>query len=237
VDESVSDERSGSARWLTVHDDLLRGLTHALSNRVGTIAAASYLLESMPDTLPTAAETLRAESERLDGQLQLLRLLPRRPQPVNEPVVPTDMTAQACALLGYHPELGDIPVTIELDGDLQPAYADPTSTILALTVAIAAVQRAVGRHGRVVVRILCDTERVHYFASGTHPRGVEVVVRDGDVRDDDVRDELVRDDELQADLAAVRWLLLSSGGDATGQAGAVAVSLPTLQAARRAQRE
>lgn len=222
MDESVSDERSGSARWLTVHDDLLRGLTHALSNRVGTIAAASYLLASMPETVATAATTLRDESDRLDGQLQLLRLLPRRTDAANEPVVPTDMTTQACALLSYHPELGDIPIDTALDGDLQPAYADPTSTILALTVAIAAAQRVAGPQGRVVVRIACDTECVRIIVTGNHA---------------DRADNHVRDDALLADVAAVRWLLASSGGHATDEAGGVTLLLPTLQAARRAHRE
>ncbi len=221
MDESVSDERSGSARWLTVHDDLLRGLTHALSNRVGTIAAASYLLGSMPETVASAAVTLRDESDQLDGQLQLLRLLPRRADAANEPVVPTDMTAQACALLRYHPELGDIAIDTALDGDLQPAYVDPVSTILALTVAIAAAQRAAGSHGRVVVRIACDTEWVRLIVTA-HSAGES--------------DVPALEQAIADDVAAVRWLLASSGGDATGEPGRMTVALPTLQAARRAQR-
>jgi hypothetical protein len=221
VDESVGDERSGGARWLTVHDDLLRGLTHALSNRVGTIAAASYLLGSMPETVVTAAVTLRDESDRLDGLLQLFRLLPRRADAAAEPVVPTDMTAQACALLQYHPGYGDIAVETALAGDVQPAYADPTSTILALTVAIAAAQRAAGPHGRVVVRIACDTEWVRFIMSAHASGGPEMHAADHAIADD---------------VAAVRWLLASSAGDATGESGYVTVALPTLQAARRAQR-
>ena len=140
----------------------------------------------------------------------------------NEPVVPTDMTTQACALLSYHPELGDIPIDTALDGDLQPAYADPTSTILALTVAIAAAQRVAGPQGRVVVRIACDTECVRFIVTGNHA---------------DRAVNHVRDDALLADVAAVRWLLASSGGHATDEAGGVTLLLPTLQAARRAHRE
>lgn len=228
MDESVSDERSGSARWLTVHDDLLRGLTHALSNRIGTIAAASYLLASMPESLPSAAAALSDESDRIDGQLQLLRLLPRRPQALHEPVVPTDMTAQACALLRYHPDLGDVVVEIALDGDVQPAYADPTNTILALTVIVAVAQRAAGQHGRVALRIVCDTECVHFIATATYADGS---LADASAGHPDP------DPDLDADLAAVRWLLSSCGVEATGHAGGATMSLPTLQAARRAQRD
>ncbi|MEQ1690937.1 MAG: hypothetical protein ABMA00_06610, partial [Gemmatimonas sp.] len=70
MSESASGEQSGAARWLSVHDDLLRGLTHSLSNRLGTISALAYMIELKPDSLGTSAATLRAESERLDALLQ-----------------------------------------------------------------------------------------------------------------------------------------------------------------------
>ena len=87
--------REGAARWLSVHDDLLRGLTHALSNRLGTVAAASYLLDQQPTAVNTAAATLLAESERLEALLHLIRLLPYPDGAVAEPVIPTDATTQA----------------------------------------------------------------------------------------------------------------------------------------------
>ena len=61
------------ARWLEVQDELLRGVTHALSNRIATVSAAAYMLEYGDVTQAEAAESLRTETERMDALLQLLR--------------------------------------------------------------------------------------------------------------------------------------------------------------------
>jgi signal transduction histidine kinase len=216
----VSGEQSGAARWLSVHDELLRGLTHALSNRVGTISATAYLIEMQPAALGATVARLREEGERLETLLHLFRLLPRRAQMAAEPIVPTDVMTQAIDLQAYHPALGDVPVTVVPEGDLQPAYADPATLVMALTLIIGAAQRAARGDGRVTVTISSTTDVVAFAAQGLRVNGAA-----GTADVDTVRD-----------AEAVRWLLAAYGGDGMNAESGATVVVPTLQAARRAPR-
>jgi signal transduction histidine kinase len=221
VGESVSGEQSGAARWLSVHDELLRGLTHALSNRIGTISATAYLLEMQPAALGATASRLRDEGERLETLLHLFRLLPRRAQTAAEPIVPSDVMTQAIDLQAYHPTLGDVPVTVVHEGDLQPAYADPATLVVALTLVIGAAQRAARADGRVTVTISSTTDVVAFTAHGRRVDGTSGVA----------------DADTAHDVQAVRWLLAPYGGDGMGAESGASVVVPTLQAARRAPRQ
>jgi hypothetical protein len=212
--------QKGVARWLSVHDDLLRGLTHALSNRLGTISAAAYMVELQPAAHLNTAATLRGESERLEELLQLMRLLPRRADANPEPVVPTDLVRQAIAINAFHPDARDIPATVVLDGDLQPAYVEPGAFTMAVAVLLGVAQRAGGSDGRVEVTISSTVDVVRLALRG--------IRADGHVG--------VPDEWVGADLDAINWLLAVSGGRGALNHHEVLLTVPTLQAARRAQR-
>lgn len=216
VVESVRDELRGSARWLTIHDDLLRGLTHELSNRIGTISAIAHMAELKPESAVTTAATLRAESDRMEALLHLIRVLPRRADSVFEPVVPTDVTAQAVALHGHHPELRDLHTDVVLDGDLQPAYVDPAVLTMAIVVAVGTAHRAVGVGGRATLTISSTTEVVRISVRG-------------------LTDAAAVDGDAERDCDAVTWLLRPFGGSGEVVAAGLCVVIPTLQAARRAR--
>lgn len=217
MNESGQQTPAGLARWLTVHDDLLRGLAHSLSNRVGAIATTAYLLELQPATPDGPTATLREECERLDTLLHLLRLLPHRADAPAEPVIPTDAIAQAMALQQEHPEHRELPMTVTRDGDLQPAYAEPGAFTMAAAVAIGAARRAAHLGGHVEVTIHCTADHVTVMARGVRGDGYP-----GET------DPLTRDD-----LAAVAWLVAPSGGRALPDSAGVGFAVPTLQAARR----
>lgn len=221
--ESVSEERNGAtlagaARWLSVHDDLLRGLAHALSNRVGTISAATYLLDQTPSNV-TVGETLRAESERLETLLHLMRILPYPEGAVAEPVIPTDAIANAVALQGHHNDLRDVPVTVTLDGDVQPAYVSPAVLAMAAAVAIGTGQRVAGSGGRVELRVSTDADHVIITPHAVH--------RDGSAAN--------ADNDASLDIEAITWLLAPYRGRGDATLSGAAVIVPTLQAARRAR--
>lgn len=227
---SVSGELShvapeGAVRWLTVHDDLLRGLTHSLSNRVGTIAAAAYMVEMQPATLSNTANTLRTESERLEQLLQLFRLLPRRADSVAEPIVPTDAVSQAIALQSHHADLREIPITVTIDGDLQPAYAEPAALALAVVVMLGTAHRAIAGQGEIVVTISSSTDHVRINSRGVPSDASAAVVADEHAERD-----------AAADVAAVHWLLAAVGGNGQRSTHGAELLVPTLQAARRATR-
>ena len=93
------------ARWLVIHDELLRGITHALSNRIATIAAAAYLLEQSDVPIEQTIQSLRTENERMDTVLQQLRQLPERPGADAEPMTVDDACATAVKVHAHHGEL------------------------------------------------------------------------------------------------------------------------------------
>ena len=68
-------------RWQAVIDGVMRGITHAFSNRVATLGAAAYMLEHGDLDAQEGATSLREEAERLDALVQLLRQLPSRCRP------------------------------------------------------------------------------------------------------------------------------------------------------------
>lgn len=215
---------SGEARWLSVHDDLLRGLTHTLSNRIGTIAAAAYMVELQPANLANNAATLRSESERLETLLQLFRLLPRHADAIAEPIIPTDAVANAIALQEHHIELREIPINVSVDGDLQPAYAEPAALALATVVVLGAAHRAVGGRGTIALTVSSTPDVVRIVAQGIPADGQHVI-----------DNEQTRHDAT-LDGAAVRWLLSAVGGDSEPRHDGAALTVPTLVAARRRSR-
>jgi hypothetical protein len=134
--------------------------------------------------------------------------------------VPTDVMTRAVELQAYHPTLGDVPVTVVHEGDLQPAYADPATLVMALTLIIGAAQRAARGDGRVTLTISSTTDVVAFTAHGARVDGASGVA----------------DADTMRDTEAVRWLLDAYGGDSMGTESGATVVVPTLQAARRAPR-
>jgi signal transduction histidine kinase len=208
---------AGAARWLTIHDELLRGLAHTLSNRVATIDAATYMLALDGADVLSQAATLRGEAERLEALLQALRALPRRDGAAAEPVMASDAVQGALALHAHLGELRDVPCDVSIDGDVAPAYADPVALQHALLVALTAARTSAQRAGaRVRVGVSGDADVVR-FAIG--PSG-----------------DVPSDDDRHSDEVAIDWLLGAHGGRSEPGAGAMAFTVPTLAAARNAER-
>src|SRR5205085_2142994 len=129
-------------RWLKIHDELLRGLAHALSNRVATIDAATYMLALDGADVQGQSATLRGEIERLEALLNAMRLLPRQADALAEPFMPGDAIQAALTLIEHHGELRDLQCDVVTQGDVPPVFTDPQALQHALLVAIAAAGRA-----------------------------------------------------------------------------------------------
>lgn len=216
VENSVSDETRtphGAERWLTIHDDVLRGVAHAISNRLATITAAAGVLDvrEVPD--PRFLDGLRNDADRLDGLLTLLRQLPRRADADVEPMLLTDALQSACRLVEEHALMRGRSITTVLTGDVMPVRAEPGAVLHAMTIALLAAARLGA--GTVVVELetVGDAVRV---ATRTDGGG-----------------EQARDDLLERDVDAIGWLLAGSNGSGTALAGGCALQVPTLQASRR----
>lgn len=211
---------AGAARWLSVHDDLLRGLAHAFSNRVATVSAIAALFDSsrVPDERVLAG--LRADADRLDGLLEQLRQLPRRDEADLEPMMPGDSVRAALGLFEHHPDYRDVRCTVVVADDVQPVRADPASLQHALCVALVAA---------------C---RVGAGPDGAGPAGVRVALS---TEGEAVRIEVSTDGStgegdaaaLALDAGAISWLLARSNGRGHAYPYGCLIELPTLRASRR----
>lgn len=202
----------GAERWLSIHDELLRALAHAVSNRLATIAAAASMLEAggVPD--PRVLEAVRVDAERLEGLLQQLRQLPRRAEVALEPMLVTDALEGAKQLIAEHPLLRGRSIRTALRGDVMPVRADPTAMIHATGVALLAAARL--GDGPIDAELATDGDVVRLTARcGAAP---------------DSEDPL-----LPLDAMAIDWLLAESHGRAAVETDGCAFAVPTLQASRR----
>lgn len=208
------------ARWLEIQDELLRGITHALSNRIATISAAAYMLEFNDITAEQAAASLRSETERMDVLLQLLRQLPSRDDSGFEPVMPSELVSQAVELHAHHSDLRDVAVHIEVADSVLPVWVEPHSLLQALLLALTAAKRAAFPNALGVhVMLHGDAEVVRF---SVHPENTSGSI-------DFTRTAI--------DAAAAECCLLAARGRATARTdGGCELELPTLPAVRRAGR-
>ncbi len=216
-------DRAGAARWLMIHDELLRGIAHTLSNRVSTIDAAAYMLELDGTDVVQQTATLRSETVRLEQLLSALRILPRRADTPAEPVMPDDMVRAALAVHSHHGDLHGVPCDVDIASDVMPGYADPLALQHALLVGLSAAGRAVKAQqlvngaGRVRVLVTGNADTVQFAITAA-----DVVLLPCDEVEHDA----------ESDAAAVAWLLGSNGQSVSHHGGTV-FTVPTLAAARR----
>ena len=141
-------ERSDGAAdgpWLTVSDALLRGVGHALNNRAAALSAVVQVLASEADGPLEGA--LRAETERLQRAVELLRLLPRRWDSEPEPVLVADLVKSAIELLVLHADLPELRYEWTPDGSLPPVLVEPSLLTHVLCLLGTAAAREAGRTG------------------------------------------------------------------------------------------
>src|SRR5689334_4089316 len=141
----MSENFAPAVTWPTEQSALLRGLAHALSNRVGTLVAAVGLLAPGASASPTIVGVLRDEGDRLEQVLNLMRVLAgpadAEPEPA-EPLLLTDLVAPAVELHAHHPALRDVAVTVEPDPLAPPVRARHAGLTRALLVLLSAVKAA-----------------------------------------------------------------------------------------------
>lgn len=189
-----------AATWAAERDLLLRGLNHALSNRVGTIAAVASVLEPGGTLRPHVVQVLHDETERLERLLALYRLLPAEPEGSAEPLHVPDVVPAILELHAEHPDLRDVPCVVEATGVEVPARAAPVALGHALLLALSAAKRAAGADGRVRLALTASEGTVRVRA---HPEPAR-----------DERDPVDRAVEAALHADAAARLLAAAGGSA-----------------------
>jgi nitrogen-specific signal transduction histidine kinase len=151
----MSENFAPAVTWLAEQGALLRGLAHALSNRVGTLVAATGLLVPGGGASPTIVGVLRDETDRLEELLGLMRLLAGPADAAGEAAEPIhlpDLVTPAVELHSHHPALRAVPVTVEPDPLAPPVRARHAGLTRALLVLLSAAKQGAADGVRIAWR-------------------------------------------------------------------------------------
>lgn len=198
---------NSATEWGATRDALLRGISHALGNRMGALTGLTRILQYSETGAEPLIETLAEELERMQSVHALLAVLADEDPPLAAPLMLVDLLRDVELLHQLRIDLREVPLEIRFDRAALPLWAArvPLTQALVLLVERAALQTA-STEGRVV--LCCE--------------GDEEVLR--------VRTEPViggAEDALRA---------LAAAAGAEWDEGAAVLCVPTLVARRKAER-
>lgn len=146
---SLSGASSAAEVWAAEQSALLRGIAHALSNRVGTIVSAVGMLTPGAPASAPIVSVLADEGARLEDLLTVVRLLAgdgvgATPEPIHVP----DLIGPIVALHAHHPDARDIECLIDASPVDVPAFGVPGAIARSLLVLLTSAKRD-GEQARV----------------------------------------------------------------------------------------
>lgn len=145
--------RSYADAWSLVSETLVRGLAHALSNRIATIGTIAELLRVGGDDPIAMSELLGIETRRLEDLLEQMRALSVKHSGRQEAMRLSDAVAGAMALHSYHPERRTIAITIEPGDESRPVLGDAIRLQRELILLLDAATNAALAHASRAVRV------------------------------------------------------------------------------------
>lgn len=144
-----------------LRDAILRGMAHALSNRVAALGGINGLADPGEIWTERLSKALHDEARRLEDILRLLRLLPDdgrgEPGAIElQPLVP-----DVIALHAYNSALLQVECAAVYDRETMPVFANRPQLVHALLLAIDGAKRHAQAHGgRVAVSYAGDADSV-----------------------------------------------------------------------------
>jgi hypothetical protein len=222
----VPPDQATADLWLSVSDDLIRGLTHALNNRFAAIASLARLVSDDGTGASPLLAALSKEIDTLERSLRLLRWLPSNPKESAEPVRLRDLMPEILELHRLSGVALDLEFDVRSDGDTPALWVEPVRLAHALLLLLNVASRlALANQTPVVqIRVSGDDEVVSVVLGASlaarADRGVPACT------------------PLEVQL--VRLLLGSAGGElvegdavANLGSGQITLRLPTLLAIRK----
>lgn len=144
-----------------LRDAILRGVAHALSNRVAALGGIAGLVDPGQLWTDKMSKALHDEARRLGDVLRLLRLVPSDVRAEPGAVELQPLIPDVVALHAYNSALLQVECVIEYNREAMPAYGNRIQIVRALLLVIdTAKQHARANAGRVVIRYSGDAERV-----------------------------------------------------------------------------
>ena len=209
--------------WEDVSGAIVRGLVHALNNRIATIEGVAATLED--DDNDTISRHLRSEGERLRTLTETTRHIAVERSAGAETCTFPDVLSAAMQLASLHPDLRDLHVDVRGDDGLPALRLRLRRAQHAMLLGLLAAARD-GGGGDDLIALCTETpdERVEILLRPLKKRGGT-----------DAEPELT-----EALCAAADAMLHSDGGEVELQARSVrsvVIRLPSLAFAKRKERE
>lgn len=217
-----------------LRDAILRGMAHALSNRVAALGGINGLVDPGQIWTERLSKALHDEARRLEDILRLMRLLPDDGRGMAGAVELQPLIPDVVALHAYHSALLQVECAVVHDRATMPVFANRPRLVQALLLVIDEVKRhARPRGARVVVSYGGDAERVAIRVAtepSTTPPATSVARASGDGASTAAIDSALR--------AAIGRVGGSHDVVVSEENGELRVELtvPTLAAGRRGER-
>ncbi len=214
--------------WLSTQNEIVRGIAHAMSNRVATLSANLYLLDE--STVQQKVTAMNSELDRLEQLLHQLRQLPGD-SAAAEPLLAADSARTAVALHMHHEGFRQHECEVDDSGSIAPVRAVPSALLHALLVALTAAATCARDGGNVqtVLRLRNHDDVVHFIATAETDTATSEAVRD------DVARAAVGNERgtFFTEAETITWLLRETGGRGIANDRGCIVEIPTLAAFRR----
>jgi hypothetical protein len=160
----------GASQWVTLSDDLLAGLVHALNNRVTALSVCAELA-GLGDDQMLSDGLLLAEVGRLQRASALVGLLPARGHAEALEIAP--VLDDAIAIHAHHPRMRSVECSVEVVGPMQPVRAPRWALLRALLIIVDAAKGKAQdeQRGTTTVQLSSDEPSVRVRASGRESEG------------------------------------------------------------------
>lgn len=221
----------------TLRDVILRGMAHALSNRVAALGSISGVIDPGQVWTEKMGQLLDGEARRLEDILRLLRLLPKDDRVPPGAIELQPLIPDVVALHAYNSALLQVECAVDYDRETMPVYASRPQLVHTLLLIIDAAKRHVQpTGGRVTIRYSGDAERVTIRIAGEP--SAAAAVKAG-IAAPPPRDASIT---VPATELALRSAIASIGGEpdmrvsGDGRTLRIDVKVPTLAAGRRGER-
>ncbi len=217
-----------------LRDAILRGMAHALSNRVAALGGIGSLADPGQIWTERLSKALQDEGRRLEDILRLMRLLPEDGRGEAGAVELQPLIPDVIALHGYNSALLQVECTAAYDRETMPVFANRPRLVHLLLLAIdAAKQHAHAHGGKVAVAYSGDTEKVTIRVAteaGGHP----------------AKSPAPATAEMESRVVAVESVLRAAAAHgrtrcdiavkSAGDQLSIEITIPTLAAGRRGER-
>ena len=217
----------------TLRDAILRGVAHAVSNRVAALGGIAGVVDPGQIWTEKMSHLLHGEAKRLEDILRLLRLIPSDERAQPGAIELQALLPDVVALHAFNSALLQVECAVEYDRETMPVFGNRLRLVHTLLVIIDVAKRHAQRTGgRVAIRYSGDGESVIISVAtepSATPRASAALPVDSSMN-------------LPAIELALRASVARVGGDpvlritAEGREMCIALTVPTLAAGRRSER-